>query len=102
LLKEHFHGQTTKDPFDDNTIIHIASGCKWPAMATIMSVVDEGLLTLDDKVDQFYPNLFAEDTKNMKLIDMMAHMSGYDLADEWVYGEDKITLQDSIIGIATG
>jgi hypothetical protein len=38
----------------------------------------------------------------MKLIDMIAHMSGYDLADEWVYGEDKITLQDSIIEIATG
>jgi len=71
-------------------------------MATIMSVVDEGKLTLDDKVTQFYPDVFTDDAENMKLIDMMAHMSGYDLADEWVYGEDKISLQDSVLGIATG
>ena len=29
-------------PYTDATQLHIASGCKWPAMATIMKVVEDG------------------------------------------------------------
>lgn len=48
-----------KTPYDDKTTLHIASGCKWPAMATIMTVVEEGKMSLNDPVIKYYPTLFA-------------------------------------------
>lgn len=38
-LKEHLSSEGTQ-PYDDDTTIHIASGCKWIAMATIMKLVE--------------------------------------------------------------
>jgi CubicO group peptidase (beta-lactamase class C family) len=61
-------------------------------MATVMALVEDGLLSLDDKVSKFYPEWFTTaPVSDMKLIDMMAHMSGYGLADDWVF-DDDITL----------
>lgn len=46
--------------FSDNTTIHIASGSKWLTVAVVMTLIDNGILKLDDKVSKFYPNEFAD------------------------------------------
>jgi CubicO group peptidase (beta-lactamase class C family) len=53
-------------------------------MATIMSVVEEGLMNLDDKVTKYYPNEFKNSPINqISLLNMMTHTSGYDNEDVW-------------------
>ncbi|CAD8174382.1 unnamed protein product [Paramecium pentaurelia] len=98
-LKEHLSSEGTQ-PYDDNTTIHIASGCKWIAMATIMKLVELQLLSLDTKVTDIYPE-FQNTNPTMTLKNLMTHTSGYQLADEWVF-DLNISLQESVLGIAKG
>ncbi|CAD8061564.1 unnamed protein product [Paramecium primaurelia] len=98
-LKEHLSSEGHQ-PYDDQTTIHIASGCKWIAMTIIMKLVELGLLSLDTKVIDFYPE-FKNRNPNLQLKHLMTHTSGYELADEWILDLD-ITLQESVIGIAKG
>lgn len=53
LIKEHLASSGTT-PYNDDTILHIASGCKWPAMATIMVEVDNGSIDLTTTVGSVY------------------------------------------------
>jgi CubicO group peptidase (beta-lactamase class C family) len=64
-VKEHLSSSGT-EPYDDNTRIHIASGCKWPAMATIMKLVELEKLALDDKVTKYYPD-FASSNPGLEI-----------------------------------
>lgn len=82
-MKEHLSSTGTQ-PYDDNTTIHIASGCKWIAMATIMKLVELQLLSLDTKVTDIYPD-FKDSNPTMTLKNLMTHTSGYKLADDWVF-----------------
>ncbi len=59
-------------------------------MATIMTLVEDGLLSLDDSVTKFYPKEFAK-YPTLTLRAMMAHMSGFQLADDWIF-DDSVTL----------
>ncbi|CAD8086387.1 unnamed protein product [Paramecium sonneborni] len=99
FIKEHLCEQG-KQPYDDNTRIHIASGCKWIAMATIMKVVELGLVNVNTKVIDIYPE-FRNTNPNLILKHLITHTSGYELADEWILDLD-ISLQESVIGIAKG
>ncbi|CAD8199116.1 unnamed protein product [Paramecium octaurelia] len=98
-LKEHLSANGTQ-PYDDDSTIHIASGCKWIAMATIMKLVELQQLSLDTKVTDFYPE-FKDTNPTMTLKNLMTHTSGYQLADEWIF-DLQVTLQQSISGIADG
>ncbi|CAD8149886.1 unnamed protein product [Paramecium octaurelia] len=98
-LKEHLSAKGHQ-PYDDQTTIHIASGCKWIAMTVIMKLVELGLLSLDTKVIDIYPE-FKNSNPNLLLQHLMTHTSGYVLADEWIFDLD-ISLQESVIGIAQG
>ncbi len=42
--------------YTPDTAVAIASGSKWPAAAAVMSLVDEGLLALDDPVARYLPS----------------------------------------------
>lgn len=68
LYKNYVSSATSPLKLSDNTPIHIASGSKWLASAVAMTLVDRGLLKLDDKVSKFYPNEFsASDRKDMTI-----------------------------------
>ena len=56
-------------------------------MATIMKLVELGLLSLDTKVIDIYPE-FRNTNPNLLLKHLMTHTSGYQLADEWVFDLD--------------
>lgn len=55
---------------------YIASAGKWLAAATVMAVVDEGKLSLDDPASKFLPE-FTDGKRNATLRQMFAHTSGY-------------------------
>jgi hypothetical protein len=55
----------------------IASSGKWLAAATIMSLVDEGKLSLDDHPSGFLPEFRNEPKDKATLRQMLSHTSGY-------------------------
>ncbi|EAR93329.2 beta-lactamase (macronuclear) [Tetrahymena thermophila SB210] len=101
LIKEHLSNSTMPAYTDDSTI-HIASGCKWPAMTVIMKLVEQGKLSLTDTISKFYTNNeFSQQQSQITLLQLMTHTHGYGYFDDWVATLD-INLQDSALGIAQG
>jgi CubicO group peptidase (beta-lactamase class C family) len=63
--------------YTPETLVFIASAGKWLAAATIMSVVDEGKLSLDDHPSRWLPE-FKDDPKDQATLrQLLAHTSGY-------------------------
>jgi CubicO group peptidase (beta-lactamase class C family) len=63
--------------FTPDTVVLIASSGKWLAAATIMSLVDDGILSLDDSTSKWLPE-FKNDPKGSATIrQMLSHTSGY-------------------------
>ncbi len=54
----------------------IASASKWLSAAVVMSVVDEGRLSLDDKISQYLP-YFTGDKANMTIRQAFSHTAGF-------------------------
>ena len=71
ILYEHSFGIYTPD-----TEVFIASAGKWLAAATIMSVVDQGKLSLDDPALKWLPELKGGSGR-ATLRQMLSHTSGY-------------------------
>ncbi|XOV90076.1 MAG: serine hydrolase [Pseudomonadota bacterium] len=61
--------------YDPNTVIPIASASKWLTAATIMTLVDEGLLDLDTPISYYWPEATG-DAGNMTLRTMLSHTAG--------------------------
>lgn len=96
LYKQYF------GTWNDNTYIPIASGSKWPSMATVMSLVDNGSIKLDEKVSVYYPTEFsAADRRDMTVRQLMSHTSGFAGGSSWI-STDAITLQEATQGIGRG
>jgi CubicO group peptidase (beta-lactamase class C family) len=71
VLYERYFGTYTPD-----TVVFIASAGKWLAAATIMTLVDEGTLSLDDPASKWLPML--QGTQGRATIrQMLSHTSGY-------------------------
>ena len=71
VLYEKYFGSYTPD-----SVVFIASAGKWLAAATIMSLVDEGKLLLDDPASKWLPEF--KDAKGRATIrQMLSHTSGY-------------------------
>jgi CubicO group peptidase (beta-lactamase class C family) len=96
LYKQYFGS------YNDSTFIPVASGSKWPSMACVLSLVDEGLLRLDDKVSKYYPVEYAAaDRKDITLRQLMSHTSGFAGGSAWI-SSDSINLQQATKGIGAG
>ncbi|MGJ5817471.1 serine hydrolase domain-containing protein [Paludibaculum fermentans] len=54
----------------------IASSTKWLSAAVIMSLVDDGTLSLDDKASQYLPYLTGEEA-SITVRQLMSHTSGF-------------------------
>jgi CubicO group peptidase (beta-lactamase class C family) len=61
--------------YDATTVIPIASASKWLTAATIMTLVDDGLLVLDTPISQYWPEATG-DAGNMTLRTMLSHTAG--------------------------
>ena len=61
--------------YDPDKVVPIASASKWLSGALIMALVDDGKLSLDDKVSNFIPE-FADSKSNITIRHLFAHTSG--------------------------
>lgn len=71
VLIERYFGSYSKD-----TVIPIASSSKWLSAAVIMSLVDDGKLTLDTKASDLIPAFKTDDKAQITLRQLFSHTSG--------------------------
>lgn len=82
----------------DSKVIPIASATKWLSGSVIMSLVDEGLLSLDDRVGTFLP-LFTGKKADITIRQLMSHTSGLDTTSSYHLDRD-LTLAQAVDSIA--
>jgi len=61
--------------FDPSTVVPIASASKWISASVIMALVDEGKLSLDDRVSQYIPS-FTGNKSAITIRQLFSHTSG--------------------------
>lgn len=85
--------------YSDTTALHVASVGKWIASATIASIVDEGKLAWDDKVNKYLPE-FIDIKGEATLRQLMSHTAGYpDYQPKGKKWDDYQTLSESVANI---
>jgi CubicO group peptidase (beta-lactamase class C family) len=90
---EGFQNAERREPIDDGTIFHWASITKTFTGIAIMQLRDRGLLSLDDPVVKFVPELRLAhdpfgDISQVKIRHLMSHSAGFRAAT-WPWGGDK-------------
>jgi CubicO group peptidase (beta-lactamase class C family) len=61
---------------DVATVFNLASVTKTITGAAILRLHDQGKLSVYDKVDKYIPGFIADDTKDVKIINLLNHTSG--------------------------
>lgn len=88
--------------YQPNTLRTLASASKWLSAVVIMSLVDDGLLSLDDPASRFFPQDYTGPKASITIRQMFSHTSGLP-GDETndALTSDTITLQQAAQMIAT-
>ena len=81
--------------YGPDKVVPIASASKWLSGALIMTLVDDGKLSLDDKVSKYIPE-FANDKSDITIRHLFAHTSG--LPPEARCRNDKRTTLEQCVG----
>lgn len=90
---ETYFGQYTEE-----TAVPIVSAAKWPSSATVLTLVDDGTLTLDDPVSEYLP-YFTDDKATITVRQLLAHTSGLPPYHECMF-EESLTLDECAQQIA--
>lgn len=85
--------------FSVNSYIPIASASKWLSAGVIMSLVDEGRLSLDDTAGTFLPS-FSGEKAGITVRQMFSHTSGLAVADAPCLDNRDVTLAECVDEIA--
>jgi len=85
--------------FDRRKPIPIASATKWLTGAVVLTLVDEGKLSLDDSVSRYLPE-FGGDKARITVRQLLSHMAGLPMSDSTLQRRD-ITLKQSAEAIAS-
>lgn len=83
---------------DSSTRLPIASASKWLTAAMVMVLVDQGRLSLDDRVERFLPE-YRGDKAAMTVRQLLSHTSGLTVAD--CVGDPAGTLAQCVTSLAT-
>lgn len=75
-----------------DSVVPIASASKWYSGAVIMSLVDEGKLSLDDRLDKFFSGLPGAKAR-ITIRQLFSHTSGIQ-GDAPCLGNDNTTLEE--------
>jgi serine-type D-Ala-D-Ala carboxypeptidase/endopeptidase len=88
--------------FNPNTLRVIASASKWLSAVVILSLVDDGVLSLDDPASKFFPQDYTGQKGTITIRQMFSHTSGLP-GDETsdALTSDTITLQQAAQIIST-
>lgn len=86
IVFEDYRGSVnmrTKEPITANTPFHIASVSKTFTSAVILKLMEEGKLTLDDRMEKYFPNFpYA----NITIKNLLTHRSGLPKYDYFMDG----------------
>lgn len=83
--------------YTSETVIPIASASKWLTAATMMSLVDDGTVSLDDPVSKFLPN-FTEPSRSATIRQLLSHTAG--IAQANCIWEQQLSLAECINEVA--
>lgn len=61
--------------FDKQTTVHLVSAAKWLSSATILTLVDEGMLTLDEPIAKYLP-YYTGDREETTMRQLLSHTAG--------------------------
>lgn len=92
-IAEQCFGRYTSD-----TVVPIASASKWLSAATIMTLVDEGKLSLDDPVSKYLPK-FTGKKGRITIRQLLSHTSGLP-GQAPALGDFRTTLAEAVDRIA--
>lgn len=92
-IYEQCFGKYTSD-----TVVAVASASKWLSAATIMTLVDDGKLSLDDPVSKYLPK-FTGKKGEITIRQLFSHTSGLP-GDHPAIGTFRITLREAADQIA--
>lgn len=81
-----------------NTISAVGSGTKWLTAATILTLVDDGLLDLDDKISEYIPRFVGPKGK-VTIRQLLSHTSGLQ-ANSLFINDTTISFEKSINKVA--
>ena len=84
--------------YKPDTVVSIASSSKWLSAATIMTLVDEGKLSLDDPVSKYLPK-FTGKKGEITIRQLLSHTSGLPGEDPAI-NSFRITLREAADQIA--
>jgi CubicO group peptidase (beta-lactamase class C family) len=93
VIYEHYFGD-----YNENTVHGIASASKMMTAATIMTLVDDGLISLDDYISKYLPD-FSGEKETITIRQCLSHTSGLpeDISSRW---DGSITLQECVAQIS--
>lgn len=80
----------TKKPIDGNTFFNIASVSKQFTAVAILQLAEQGKLSLEDPVSQYFPDFKAPFWKDIRIKHLLAHSSGVPDARGGIPREQKI------------
>ena len=81
----------TKMPIDGNTFFNIASVSKQFTAVAILQLAEQGKLSLEDPVSQYFPEFKAPFWKDIQIKHLLSHSSGVPDARDGIPRELKIT-----------
>lgn len=88
---------TTYGGYSNETVIPIASASKWLTAATMMTLVDEGKVSLEDPVSKYLPE-FTGETGTATIRQLLSHTSG--IAQSSCIWEERQTLEQCVGSVA--
>src|SRR3989339_56059 len=91
----------TNGTYDENTVKPIYSSTKWLSAATLLSLVDDNRLSLDDTIGSFLPIFTQYGKGRITIRQLLSHTSGLSGYSEQNYeNSDSLSLAQSVDSIA--
>jgi CubicO group peptidase (beta-lactamase class C family) len=86
--------------FGPGTVVNVGSASRWLAAAAMMTLVDEGMLALDDPIATYLPE-FTGDKADITIRQLWSHDSGLPATDASI-SDRTLTLEECVRRIAAG
>jgi CubicO group peptidase (beta-lactamase class C family) len=89
IVFEDYHGSAnlrTKEPIDSTTTFHVASVSKTFTATVILKLMEEGKLSINDRVDKYLPSF---PYPNITIEHLLNHRSGLPKYDHFMEGHAR-------------
>ncbi|KAL7914023.1 beta-lactamase/transpeptidase-like protein [Trichoderma velutinum] len=83
-----FADEECTQPWESDTIVGVWSSTKGPASLALLMLIDRGLVDINAKVAQYWPEFAANGKQDIEIRHIMSHTSGL---SAW---EEKVTIDD--------